>query len=162
MKKLNFIVLGTLLAISLATQAFAETTIPWTKEGCESVKGTWITAHSPDDDGCDAAHCNGLSFCRSIQEMNWFSALIWCKSIGRELTDPETACPNGFASGGACANLAGTGASAGQTNYLWTITPSINKVGYSQLVNGVGPKIRDSDGTYNARNNTQRMHAFCK
>ena len=48
MKKLNFVIFGALLAISLATRAFAETTIPWTKEGCESVKGTWVTAHSPE------------------------------------------------------------------------------------------------------------------
>ena len=105
MKKLNFAILGALLAINLTTQAFAETTIPWTKEGCESVKGTWITAHSPDESGCDAAHCNGLNFCKSPQGMNWFSALIWCKSIGRKLAEVETACPNGLASGGACANL---------------------------------------------------------
>ena len=111
MKKLNFIVLGTLLAISLATQAFADTTIPWTKEGCESVKGTWITAHSATDDGCDAAHCNGLNFCRSPQTMNLWSAAIWCKSIGRELADVETACPKGMSLGG-CPNLyqlSGTG-----------------------------------------------------
>ena len=105
MKKLNFVIFGALLAISLATRAFAETTIPWTKEGCESVKGTWITAHSPTDDGCDAAHCNGRNFCRSNVKMNWWSALIWCKSIGRELTDIETACPNGLASSRTCANL---------------------------------------------------------
>ena len=105
MKKLNFVIFGTLLAISLATQAFAETTIPWTKEGCESVKGIWVTAHSATDDGCDAAHCNGLNFCRRKVNMNWFSALIWCKSIGHKLTDIETACPNGLASSETCANL---------------------------------------------------------
>ena len=105
MKKLNFVIFGALLAISLATQAFAETTIPWTKEGCESVKGTWLTAHSPDDNGCDAAHCNGLNFCQSNVSMNWWSALIWCKSIGRKLAEVETACPNALASGGACANF---------------------------------------------------------
>ena len=106
MKKLNFVIFGTLLAISLATQAFAETTIPWTKEGCESVKGTWITAHSATDAGCDSAHCNGLNFCQSNVSMNWWSAFVWCKSIGHELVDLETACPKGMASGGSCANLA--------------------------------------------------------
>ena len=44
------------LSLVISTSAQAVTTIPWTKEGCESVKGEWITAHSPDDDGCDAAH----------------------------------------------------------------------------------------------------------
>ena len=105
MKKLNFAIFGALLVISLATRALADTTIPWTKEGCESVKGIWVTAHSPTDDGCDAAHCNGRNFCRSNIAMNWWSALIWCKSIGRKLTDIENACPNGLSSGGNCANL---------------------------------------------------------
>ncbi|MBP5344197.1 MAG: hypothetical protein J6Y85_03905 [Alphaproteobacteria bacterium] len=102
MKK-NIILLA--LSLTFATAAHAETTIPWTKEGCESVQGTWITAHSSTDSGCDAAHCNGKNFCRSNVKMNWFSALIWCHSIGRELTDLETACPNGLASGNTCANL---------------------------------------------------------
>ena len=54
MKKLNFMIFGALMLTCLTTRALAETTIPWTKEGCESVKGKWITAHSPDDDGCDS------------------------------------------------------------------------------------------------------------
>ena len=104
MKKLNFAIFGILMLTCLATRAFAETTIPWTKEGCESVKGTWITAHSPDESGCDAAHCNGLNFCRSNVGMNWWSALIWCKSIGRELASIEDACPNSISTS-TCANL---------------------------------------------------------
>ena len=108
MKKLNFAILGTCLLTALTTRALAETTIPWTKEGCESVKGTWITAHSPDESGCNANHCNGRNFCRSNVMMNWWSALIWCKSIGRELTDIETACPRGLSSS-SCANLKSKG-----------------------------------------------------
>ena len=106
MKKLNFAIFGAVMAISLATQAFAETTIPWTKEGCESVKGTWITAHSPDDDGCDAAHCNGRNFCRSTMAMNWWSAAIWCKSIGHKLVSFTNLCPGITPNSGApCANI---------------------------------------------------------
>ena len=135
MKKLNFAILGALLAISLTTRAFADTTIPWTKEGCESVKGTWITAHSPDDDGCDANHCNGLNFCRSPQEMHWFSALVWCKSIGRELADVETVCPNGVASSMTCANLAGLIPPTGHNWYSWTKTPSSNTHVYKHVAN---------------------------
>ena len=120
MKKLNFIVLGTLLAISLATRALAETTIPWTKEGCESVKGKWITAHSPTDDGCDAAHCNGLNFCRSSQDMNFWSALIWCKSIGRELVSFSNLCPGTLPevkeTAGTCANATNVGTGQVITN----------------------------------------------
>jgi len=93
------------LSLILSHSAMAVTNIPWTKEGCNSVNGTWVTAHSPTDSGCDAAHCNGRNFCRSNVSMNWWSALIWCKSIGRELADIETACPNGLASGRTCANL---------------------------------------------------------
>ena len=106
MKTLNFAIFGALLAISLTTQALAETTIPWTKAGCESVKGTWVTAHKSTDSGCDAAHCNGKNFCRSPQMMNFWSAVIWCKSIGRTLAGVEDACPNGLSSGNTCANLA--------------------------------------------------------
>jgi len=102
MKKL----LGALfLNLVVSTSVFADTAIPWTKEGCESVKGTWITAHAATDSGCDANHCNGHNFCRSQVGMNWFSALIWCKAIGRQLANVETACPRGLASGGSCANL---------------------------------------------------------
>ena len=117
MKKLNFAIFGALMLTCLVTRAFAETIIPWTKEGCESVKGTWITAHSPTDDGCDTNHCNGLNFCKSNVDMNWWSALIWCKSIGRELTDLETACPNGLSSGNTCANLTSI------SGWFWTSTP---------------------------------------
>ena len=122
MKKLNFAIFGALMLTCLATQAFAETTIPWTKAGCESVKGTWITAHSPDDDGCDAAHCNGMNFCRGPTRVNWWSALIWCKSIGRELASIEDACPNGLSSGNTCVNIG--------SSWIWTSTPSGNKAAY--------------------------------
>ena len=130
MKKLNFAIFGALLAISLAGQAFAETTIPWTKEGCESVKGTWITAHSATDAGCDATLCHGLNFCRAPQTMNYWSALIWCKSIGHKLPDIETLCPNGLNSGRTCANLSGRMGAE-----VWSTTPSNN---YSQYVAGDG------------------------
>jgi len=93
------------LSLVLSHTVIAGTNIPWTKEGCESVKGTWVTAHSPTDDGCDAAHCNGLHFCRSNVSMNWWSAMIWCKSIGHKLVDLETACPGGLVQDRTCANL---------------------------------------------------------
>ena len=56
--------------------------------------------------------------------MNWFSALIWCKSIGRELADVETACPNGLASGVTCANL------KENLTQNWTSTPCKTKSAY--------------------------------
>ena len=127
MKILKFAVLSATLLMSISVSA--ETTIPWTKAGCESVKGTWITAHFSTDSGCDANHCNGKNFCRSNVQMNWFSALIWCHSIGRELTDLETACPNGLASGNTCANLKDK-----VPNNQITATPSGNKmyaIGYN-------------------------------
>ena len=126
MKKLNFVIFGALMLTCLVTRAFAETTIPWTKAGCESVKGTWITAHSATDDGCDAAHCNGLNFCTlnvNNNGLNWWSALIWCKSIGRELASIEDACPNGLAGSGICANLP-----KGTT--FWTTTSKSNTEQY--------------------------------
>jgi len=114
MKKL----LGVLfLSMILAKSAFAGTTIPWTKEGCQSVKGTWITARSATDSGCDAAHCNGMNFCRGPVAMNWFSAMIWCQSIGHKVASWANACP-GMPTGSApCANLNGVG-----SGYGWTGT----------------------------------------
>ena len=105
MKTLKFALLFSILFTGYG--ALADTTIPWTKAGCESVQGTWVTANSATDSGCDANHCNGLSFCRNSQKLNWFSALTWCKSIGHQLADLETACPNGLASSRTCANLNG-------------------------------------------------------
>ena len=103
--KRNLILLG--LGIFWVQTTLAETTIPWTKAGCESVKGVWVMAHSATDEGCDANHCNGKTFCGSpgTPGVNWFSAVIWCQSIGRELTSLEDTCPNSFASGGGCPNL---------------------------------------------------------
>jgi len=124
MKKLNFAILGAFWAVSLATQAVADTTIPWTKEGCESVKGIWVTAHSATESGCDAAHCNGKNFCRSAIEMTWFSALIWCQSIGHKLASFNSLCP-GLPTGpnntsGACANVKGIDSNYWQwTNFPW-------------------------------------------
>ncbi|MBP5344232.1 MAG: hypothetical protein J6Y85_04080, partial [Alphaproteobacteria bacterium] len=110
MKK-NIFVLA--LSFTLATVAHAETTIEWTEAGCQSVGGTWITAHNASDSGCDAAHCNGRNFCRSPNPMNWFSALIWCKSIGRTLADFNHVCPGTpFVDKQICANMKGLSSSA--------------------------------------------------
>ncbi|MBP5343954.1 MAG: hypothetical protein J6Y85_02645 [Alphaproteobacteria bacterium] len=132
MKK-NIFVLA--LSLTFATAAHAETTIEWTKAGCESVGGTWITAHSPTDSGCDAAHCNGLNFCQSPQKMNWFSALIWCKSIGHKLVSFEHLCPGiptAANDNGPCTNIKSRGVSWG-----WTNLPSGSQNAFTvELVNG--------------------------
>jgi len=137
------------LFLSLVTSTFAQadTSIPWTKAGCESVKGTWITAHSATDSGCDANHCNGLSFCKSNVTMNWWAAVIWCRSIGHQLTDIETACPSGISSGGTCANLKGITSSGN-----WTITPA----------SATQPYLADGKVTvYGDRRETNNRYAFC-
>ena len=136
------------LSLAVSHSALAGTNIPWTKEGCESVKGTWITAKSATDAGCDAAHCNGLSFCRSPQGMNWWSAVIWCQSIGHQLADIEVACPNGRSSGNTCANLSGI-----LSGLVWFSTPVSNSGSYHW-----NPGI----STYHsARTNTYQT-AFCQ
>ncbi|MBP5344556.1 MAG: hypothetical protein J6Y85_05750 [Alphaproteobacteria bacterium] len=121
------------LGLILATAAHAETTIEWTQAGCQSVGGTWITAHNATDEGCDANHCNGLNFCEKQVYMTWFGALIWCKSIGRKLADLETACPNGLSSGGTCANL------AGKIGNVWSNMPSTNNKSY--IIQGANGRI---------------------
>ena len=161
MKKLNFIVLGTLLAISLATQALADTTIPWTKEGCESVKGTWITAHSPDESGCEVIDadtstpmCNGKNFCRSPNGMNFWSAVIWCKSIGRTLAPLSSACPKIYPNG-TCANLKGK-ISSGNWNWnSWLNTPYSSNRAYVLVSN---TSTLDSKArTYNTEAETKAL-----
>ena len=124
MTKLNFAIFGAVMAISLAGQAFAETTIPWTKEGCESVKGKWITAK------------NGTNFCKSSQYMTWFNALIWCKSIGRNLVDFYHLCPGVPAENnthyGTCTNVY----QLGYNQLAWTNMPyGTDKVFITHLTN---------------------------
>ena len=116
MKKLNFAIFGTLMLTCLATQALAETTIPWTKEGCESVKGTWITAHSATDEGCSVTSCNGMNFCKAPITMNWFNALIWCQSIGHKLATFSNLCPRVTGPNtSTCTNIAGI-----STGWAWS------------------------------------------
>jgi len=144
----KFALFGIILLV--AGQTLAETTIPWTKEGCESVKGTWITAHSATDEGCDSIHCNGKNFCRSNVELNWWSGFIWCQSIGRELADVETACPNSFASG-FCANL------KGNNQWMW-----LDGVCASGLAYVFRPKTNEllCNSSYTPRSN--KAYILCK
>ncbi|MBP5343717.1 MAG: hypothetical protein J6Y85_01390, partial [Alphaproteobacteria bacterium] len=115
--------------------------------------GTWITAHSATDEGCDAAHCNGLNFCRSAQKMNFFSALIWCKSIGHKLTDVETVCPNGLASGQTCAN-------ANNFGNVWTDMPSPSNSNRMVYLSGKNQLMLNHDS--GNRNNSASLNAICK
>ena len=142
MKK-NLILL--ILSLFFIPKALAETTIPWTKEGCESVKGTWITAHSATDDGCDAAHCNSMNFCISNVSMNLFSALIWCQSIGRKLASLDHACPGIPTTSGPCANLNLNTCKNGWTS----MTTGTNLAFIARLKNGYAQDRRrdwDNDG----------------
>ena len=118
MYKLNFVIFGALMLTCLTTQAFAETTIPWTKEGCESVKGTWITALAATDSGCDANHCNGMNFCAGPVGMNWFSAYIWCQSIGHKFASYNHLCPGAPTGQGPCVNI------PSMSKAFWTDIPS--------------------------------------
>jgi len=143
------------LSLLLAEPVSAEMTIPWTKAGCESVNGNWITARSPTDEGCDANHCNGEHFCMSKQTMNWWSALIWCQWIGRELSDIETACPHSLSARRACVNLEGRMNVSGN-NFSWLST---------QLSN-TGAYYLDASGNISTYHNGKTTdgwhHALCK
>jgi len=141
------------LSITVSHMALADTTIPWTKAGCESVKGQWITAHSSTDSGCDAAHCNGLSFCKSPQVMTWFSALTWCKSIGHKLVDFNHLCP-GIPTGlngttGACANVQGISSGWG-----WTATPRDDRKSFAIT-------LHNGSIDYNGERNHNNVYAIC-
>lgn len=104
--------IGLLVVSLLCANVQAGTTITWNKAGCESVGGTWVQANkaTDTDKGCDADHCNEMTFCQSSTTMNWWSAFAWCESIGATLADLNHACPNGLSSL-TCANLTGSGIS---------------------------------------------------
>ena len=151
--KRNFVLL--IISLIIAHSAAAEMTIPWTKEGCESVDGNWITAHSPNDEGCDSNHCNGKNFCMSKPTMNWWSALVWCNWIGRELADVETACPHSLSARRACINLNGRMNVSGN-NFSWLSTQVSNSGGYYLKANG------DIDTYHASKTNSGWHHALCK
>jgi len=71
------------------------------------------------NDANSTNNCNGLEFCMSGQNMNWWSAFTWCESIGGVLARFDHLCPNtqmikhGTQPGsGACPNLKGVGPNA--------------------------------------------------
>ena len=109
--------IGLLLLGIVSVNVQAGTTITWNKAGCESVGGIWIQANkaTDTDKGCDADHCNEMTFCESKTKMNWWSAFAWCESIGAKLVDLNHACPNGFSSK-RCVNLT----SCGVVGHTWT------------------------------------------
>jgi len=150
------------LSLAVSTAALADMNIPWTKEGCESVKGAWLTAHSASDSGCDAAHCNAKNFCGSAVKVNWFSALIWCKSIGHKLASFDSMCPGNLViSGSICQNLKGieTVRRANGYNYYWsTLATSNNNAWGVRLENGL---MSDAGGD-NAGTKTQIRFALCE
>ena len=151
------------LGLTFATAAHAETTIEWTEAGCQSVGGTWITAHNATDEGCDAAHCNSLNFCRSDQKMNFFSALIWCKSIGRNLVSFANLCP-GIPSGwnsatGACANAKGI-----DSTTVWTTLPVDASHSYYVILSSgaVGSPSSQTNSSHSRRDYASESRALCE
>ncbi len=99
--------IGLLILCALSMGAQAGSQITWNQAGCEAAGGVWIQAHKASDDGCDADHCNEMTFCQSSVRLNWWSAFAWCESIGAKLVDLEHACPNGLSNNFFCANLNG-------------------------------------------------------
>ena len=94
-----------------------------TTMAAECVGGTLITANSASHDGVDCGEnnmfCNGHTFCKSNNIMNWWSAFTWCKSNGRNLASFAMACPekptsNNYVTG-ACPNLQGV-----SSGWVWT------------------------------------------
>ena len=151
------------LGLTFATMAHAETIIEWTKAGCQSVGGTWITAHNASDEGCDAAHCNSLNFCQSPQKMNFFSALIWCKSIGRNMVSFANLCP-GIPSGwnsatGACANAKGI-----DSTTVWTTLPVDASHSYYVILSSgaVGSPSSQTNSSHSRRDYASESRALCE
>ncbi len=69
-------------------------------------------------------NCNGMEFCLSNKDMNWWSAFTWCESVGGHLVSFERLCPGTpmveNRTNGACANIVGIG--GGMYPYAWTAT----------------------------------------
>ena len=73
-------------------------------DNCTANGGTIITANSYGNDKgglCNdpndaslSKNCNGKSFCRSKDNMNWWSAFTWCESVGGKLASFESMCPD--------------------------------------------------------------------
>ncbi|MBP5344501.1 MAG: hypothetical protein J6Y85_05470 [Alphaproteobacteria bacterium] len=146
------------LGLTLTQPAMAETTIPWTKEGCESVKGTWITAHQATDTDCSSTQCNGMNFCASTVGINFFNALIWCKSIGHKLTDFTHLCPGATGqinTPGICVNAKGL---ISGDSWGWTTSPG-SAQGKSILVRFLDARYQQFDRNFSPSNN---MYAICE
>ena len=88
--------------------------------------GVEVTAHTTATNSkCQKSgvnYCNGKTFCVSNRMMNWWSAILWCRSNGRELVALEEACPNWSTENNTCPNLAGK-----LPDYGWTSKISGNK-----------------------------------
>jgi len=89
----------------------------------------------------DGSNCNGQTFCVSNQNINWWSAVLWCQSNGGTLADLETLCPGIRSTGDnpsadACPNFTSKG-------WLWTNVQR-NKGSHIVLRNG---QVSSGDNT---------------
>ena len=105
------LILGTLVFFSHAN---AYTSCVGGTEITANRYGTDAQGNSLDKGGycsSDGSDCNGKTFCRSDNTMNYWSAFTWCESNGGKLADLTTLCPGVPAStnktNGACPNMAG-------------------------------------------------------
>lgn len=62
-----------------------------TKDGVNLDKGG--LCNDPNDPNL-TNNCNGMEFCRSNKDMNWWSAFTWCESVGGKLANIQIMCPN--------------------------------------------------------------------
>ena len=82
---------------------------------------------------CSDETCNGKTFCKSDNEMNWWSAFTWCESQGRTLAEFSKMCP-GVSQAlanttGDCPNLQGKG------DNVWVWSSLAYGSSYAILVN---------------------------
>ena len=106
---------------------------------CTNNGGIIVTANSYGNDKgglCNnpsdttlSNNCNGQSFCRSNNYMNWWSAFTWCESIGGKLASFASICPETqIAVPGTCPNLKGlsnNGTHWVQTSVGWGTTTAV-------------------------------------
>lgn len=133
-----------------------------TKDGVNLDKGG--LCNDPNDPNT-SNNCNGMEFCRSNKDMNWWSAFTWCESIGGKLASFEHLCPSTQmiknstnAAPGACPNLTGTGSDV----WGWSSTGIDNCQALDvNLSTGATANFRDNCWDLDRRS-TWHMKALCE
>ena len=155
-----------LLGLMVANPVYAE----WA--ACTANGGTIIKANEYGDgtdkgglcndpsDSTKTDNCNGMEFCKGLQ-MNWWSAHVWCESIGGHLANFTHVCPNvqikPNTATGSCPNMTGVADKYCWTSFGWDASTALEV----NLSSGAITNTTRSSANYSghSRNN---YYALCE